>query len=445
LTFKLRTITRPNNAEEKPVFYFNPAYRKPNLAKFFDKNGKPRKWSGYLYVDAQGKKVEISISDMRVKSKEPEFRNLKFIEWIDEGEYYSELSNPAIETTLRKLMDIRYLVDYYTAKCPEGDLHNIVSGVCTKCDLGKLSQEAYYKKYRHRYQELISFDIERDNTLLDLLYLRKTVPAPPKLSQWVVTQEHILRWSKESKIDFHKINSVGLYWRCSLEDMKQAKCDPFANITEDDMKYRLSLLRSYYMFVVRTCNRIKYDSMAGFIDAELSNILNRYKNKLQGLGNKMPSIQQELVLLQIRQEEKKSVDVACNFAISSLANLLLQIKMIEPHDFALDLFNLLTNYIIRMETLSMKPPPYVRPSKAQKVKTVADLYASSDDEDNGTIRANGPDDFIEAFSDAEVQEKPFVPSEEIEDYQDQDADLFSFNDSDIIDVNNGNDDTENED
>lgn len=428
--FELFPLCRPTIIDPKPSFYYNPAYRKLNYAQYYDKSGKPRKWSKYVYENKAGKQVIIDASEIQTRSLKPDFAELTFVDWADEDDEYSSVVDTNIEEMVKIQFSIKCLYEYYSSRCPEGDLHEMnESNHCTKCSIGKLTREAYFKKYKTNYNELISEQSNSENKILMSMNTRTSLQQQPKLAKWSSTPDIILKWSKITQTEFSKLNAIGLYWRFMEDDIKSGKSDPLDNVTSDDNMQRLSILKSYYLFIVRFYNSIKYDPMVNLSDANLEEIFKKHKDKITGLAASLHTINSNIVFLQL--EIENDVEVACNFMLSTIANILLQIDTLPKYQaFGHDLCLYLTRRIITMEYMSTKPPPYSRAS-IKPVNPVVNQYDDTDDEVE--------DDMAEAFSDVEPAQQPIF-EEQSEDTPP--TDVFSFENSDITVANDGNDDGE---
>ncbi len=426
--FNLFPLIKPVVHDPKPAFYYSPIHRKLNYAQYYDNAGKPRKWNSYIYETPAGGTVVIPTADIIDRTKQPDFAGLKFVDWGFDNLRYSTIADPTVEEVVKVQFSTQCLYEYYNNRCPEGDLHVVDNDAhCTKCGMGKLSRDAYYKKYRGAYRNLIKQHSSMENNMLSSMNSRTKLPVQPKLSEWKITQDIVLRWSKTANIEFNRLNSIGLYWRCMEDDIVSGKCDPLDGVTDDDLMSRLNILKSYYLYIVRFYNSIKYDPMVNLTDADLEDIFKKHKDKISGLHSVMPAIKTDLVFLQVERET--SPGVACNFMLSTIANMLLQIESLAGYQaFGHDIFMYVTKKIIRMEYMSTKPPPYSR-SSIRPANPVVSQYDQSDDEVE--------DDMAEAFSDVEPAQAPII--EEVAEGENP-ADIFSFDNSDIAVANEGDDD-----
>ncbi len=430
--FRLFPLAMPDISKEKPASYYDPSNRKLNYAQYYDSTGKPRKWNTYIYETSKGKKVTIDAADIAARAKTPEFADLKFVDWGNtDGDRFSTVADSSIEDTVKMQFSVQCLFEYYNSRCPEGDLHVIEQNQCTRCKMGSVSREAYYKRYKHKYRELIVEQSAEENEMLASMNTRIVLPDQPKLAAWKSSADIILKWSKVSKIEFSKLNAIGMYWRCMEEEIASGKCDPLHNVTEDDQVYRVSALVAHYMYIVRLYGSIKYDAMVHMSDIDLGDVFTKHKDSIGGIHNVMPSINSDLVFLQIERELDVAVKV--NFILSTIANLLLQIEQLgspktdKYRAFGHDIFMFITNRIIKTELASTKPPPYNRAA----IKPTGQVINQYDDSDNEI-----DDDLTEAYD----ENGPPVNAPIAEEPDDGNTDIFSFGNSDIATANNGNDD-----
>jgi hypothetical protein len=416
--YRLFPLVKPPSVS-KPPMYYNAAYRKLNYAQYYDMNGKPRSWDSIIYVDPTGKKITIPIKDIGF---DPAFDSMTFYDWVDSttGDTYNEITNPAIEEKVKMRYSINCFYAYYTSRCPEdGNLHDMKDGVCIKCKYPTVAKDVYFLKYQKVYRELISTQSHDDNVVLNAINNRTKLKAPPRLNPWKISQDILLQWSKISRIEFRRINNIGLYWKCTEDDIESGKCDPLSSANDDDMRYRLLVLKSYYLYISRIYNSVKYDPMMHTYP-EYAELFRKHKTVLSKIQQTMPNINSDLIFAQVDQEAQ--IEVSCNFLLSSIGNLLLQIYK-QGDTFGKMLFDILTKKILRMEVMSTKPPPLSGIPKP--AAPVVNQYDDTDDEVD--------DSLSESFSDAG---KPM---------EDSDTDgegLFSFANSGIAELNDGNDDSD---
>lgn len=441
--FGIYPTVRPDTSREKPPDYYSPSYRPLNYAQYYTLDGNPREWNIFIYRNTRtGKIVRIPKADIVAWMVKPEFASLKLVDMGALGptgklETYETIQNPSVEEAVKKRYTITSMYIYYKDRCPIGDLHEMKASVCSKCKFGapSMTQDAYYRKYSNVYHDQIREETRDENRILQSIYRRPKLKQPPKIAPWKVTQDVILRWSKAVKIEFNKLYNIGFYWRCEEDYIRDETCDPSVGSTYDDSMYRLSVLKAYYNYVTRVYNSIKYDNMITHTNADLRDIFNKHKSVVRGLSGALPVLHNDLVWVQVDKEYLVDIDTACNFMLSSTANLLLHIDSLRAPHTAIghDIFVYLTNSILASEMASTRPPPYARLKQRAAAAAAAAVNQYDDTDDDAE------DDLVENFSDTETAE----PSIQAADNEGEDA--MSYNTSDITYSNDGNDNGDEED
>lgn len=105
-------------------FKNEPSYKVFNYSQYYDNSGKPIKWEVFIYED-NGKEIEVPVSDIESVMKKPEFQRWRFVDWgLRNGTRYMTCSDSSVEESVKVQVGVKFFLDYYTYRCPEGDLHS---------------------------------------------------------------------------------------------------------------------------------------------------------------------------------------------------------------------------------------------------------------------------------------------------------------------------------
>jgi hypothetical protein len=385
---------------------------KLDLASHFCPTGKQHTPGSYIYKTRSGKEVEYNSKEINewIKNKNTEklalFASLKL---VDEkcsnckkhirSATSNQRSDTSLNTMFNKIDDILAFYQYYSARCPEGDLHNIQSNVCSKCKLhtgvDRDTYDAYYNKYIGKFQKtelekqvlsIKSLDQAQDENIKSdrfatNLETGRTVP-------YKITLQKIAEWSQLAGVKYNIITNIGLTEGVKIEDIRLGRANPSkVEMSAGAYMTQSIKLKNYILQIVREYNMIMNHENIVDLPLYLKDIITAQKKvNIKDLHKSMPQFGTEFVALDTKYKYSIDAKSYANFLLEYLASMMVRIDSDSSKNYKLMakmLIQHFTKNIMQKDVLFSKAESVFN----KKSKNIVD------DEDNLTDNAISGDEY----------------------------------------------------
>jgi hypothetical protein len=399
-------MCRPYQFLVKDVLYAHPDAYKSNYNRsiFYNDNGQLRKYDKYLMSN----KKTYTIKEL----KELDWKTRKSIDFVD---WCSDQPRRSIKPTKVNLDEVfesigksKGFYEYYTNKCPEGEVHEFKEGICTKCKLKSGEQDtAYFKKYIGTFNKYLKIREQHLSTIIsEMLYSSKESKQKDKGEQkgkFKYDEASILEWSRFVKRPFGALMNLGFSEGQQYDNILKEKINPAYSATEQQNKNRLPKLHSHLSTLMADYNAIRTFEILDTLPLAYKSIV-KQKIKLPDLFDAIGDIDKDFRACKLKQTYK----ISCNFVLSTIAKIIKIVNGFEPK-----LAIAMTDILLDREKTMSKPSPF-------KIKVEKGEYSSSTE-----------------ASEAGTPVSEITVSEDEERIQ---GDEYSLENTGIVDVNDGNDD-----
>jgi hypothetical protein len=178
-------------------------------------------------------------------------------------------SDVGMKTMFKTIDDLDAFYRYYDTRCPEGDLHNIVSGKCGKCGMptGKIdtrnkASRAFFTKYKKTFQAVEQE--RRDHSASMLREMQAVRPegfkkvTPPKHTQ---ATKALAELARLTGVKYNVVLNLGLTEGVKFPDIEEGRVNPSKSLDpiRDRRRYlsQAYKLRAHILEIVRDYNRLK--------------------------------------------------------------------------------------------------------------------------------------------------------------------------------------------
>lgn len=410
-----------------------------DLQKIYRKNGSLHEWDIFVFKSNNG-------------SNKREFTQAELTEYLNSGknihkthflydkkdsvtgEYLSSVKNYSADIIKNRkiLYDIIGFFTYYENRCPVTDLHSMENGVCKKCGIvnsgrikwaatkeGKKYYDKYYRIFLQDKKDLSSLD---ETQLADVV---KNIRSEPKVGKKKLCKLHketlILEWSRKIKAPFNALLNLGLSNDIKYDKIYKNQINPSKTASNDEFKVQAERLNIYYRDFLFNYYLIKNYRSIHDLPETLMELIKKNTTNVKNLQNSIPNLYDNEYLetyyayLYSGQSYKNAAMYVLNIIAQSMLKILNVGKPFTK--FAQALVEHFTKVMIYNDKLYSLPDPFKYVVDKQSEKK--DSYASTDEDDEYEMSAESED-------------------EEFSDMDDAD-DEFSLENSDILEVNRGED------
>jgi len=334
---------------------------KLDLAKHYCSNGHQHVPGSFIYKTKGGKEVELTnkeingwISDKNL-SKLAELTTMKL---IDEkcklckkhirSSTSDKTSGKSLENIFAKLDDIIAFYQYYTTRCPEGDLHDIKNNVCAKCkiktDIPHDTEDAYYKKHISKFKK-----IEREKQALSLQSLKQaheendesrkyaSTVVLNKTANYKFTQQKIAEWSQLAGVKYNILANIGLTEGVAMEDIQSSRINPSKTELSPGAYMTQSIkIKNYILQILRDYNMLmNHENIVG-LPLYLKEILTAQKKvDIKGLHKSMPQVTDAFMVLDNKYKYTLKPKLYANFLLEYLAGIMVEIDQVSTKQYKL--------------------------------------------------------------------------------------------------------------
>ncbi len=171
-----------------------------------------------------------------------------------------ELSNDKIAAALAKARRMDNFFKYYEYRCPgnsQTHLHTFADGICTRCELGKLSRDAYFDKYASAWD---AANVE--NTPVVTITAPVVAPIAEPTTEttpivaYVFNYNVVVELADRLKVNHRLISALGAVERVEYKDVESGAFTP----PEAQGRYepRIFLLDTYVKNILMEYNQLRH-------------------------------------------------------------------------------------------------------------------------------------------------------------------------------------------
>ncbi|MCK4967725.1 MAG: hypothetical protein KAS12_01605 [Candidatus Aenigmarchaeota archaeon] len=402
----------------RPIYFFNMASNRQwnpsimtnlDISKYYDNHGKSQIWDLFVYSDAPIAKADPAIAkaDLAItniyllsradiiditlekhKIKYDSFRDMKLIDMKSSisGVYKSESQ---LTSEPKQIVDILHnkeikknFFEYYSNRCPEGGLHDIIitpnepEGKCKKCNFISKTDK-FYNKYITKYENK---NFENAAILIN------------KLNQFTAPKELIIRkkidWKYDESIIERLANMLKIHIKY-IKNLANVEGKEYSDVENDTIKQeyhktRVNNLDTYIKYIFAQYYSLKNMNKAQSPPAALKNIF----SKIKGYAIVHTEYNTMINTVKINFTTKDQI----LFIIEHICRVLLGISLAGGEVFA----KYILNHFIFSDKLTSKPG---------RNKLSAILSMSMDDMADGTksdMRDDKGGNLYEDFNDVDI-------------------------------------------
>ncbi len=281
---------------------------------------------------------------------------------VDKTKFYS---------MLKKKNNITAFYEYYTVRCPEGDLHEYnKDNECKKCgidtnqlqtSLKKGEQDSYYTKYITKFKEIEK--IQQKITIESLQDISNEIESSKKEKQsdnkteYKETFNSIAEWSQLLNVKYNTLINIGLTEQNKFSDINEGKINPSKN-TGWSQAMRVKM---YILEIIREYNSILNYKFTTYLNPEVKKIIDMYrKDNINFDLSTMYQVDPNYLKLENKYRYSLPIELLVNFNLDYLARLIINISKNVDNKykgFAKSLAEYFTNKIVDEEILFSKPTP----------------------------------------------------------------------------------------
>ena len=389
---------------------------KINLAEHYCPNGEFHKADAYEYDT-----TEYKISDIISMLKEKDNKVLSLHNFKNKrcgkcsnliyDNKYDDKQHKNLHNIFKKRMNITAFYQYYDARCPKGDLHNITNGICEKCGFktedavkireGKLTTE-YYDKFSDKFAEI---EKEKNNLMIKKIKEHQKVNTVIKqeTNTYDNTLKSIAEFSQLTGINYNLTINIGMTEGYKYDEIAQSKVNPIKELAVVDpqiYKTHALKIRNYIIQILRLYNTfINHENIE--VSLEFKEILaEQRKIELKNISENMPKFN----FIELDNKYKNiSSELYANFLLNYLCDIFVRISK-ETKDKYKTSGKLLIKYFIDLlvtqEKMFSKPEPIIRDISITK------LESDSEDENgvSGDEFHSDTEKSAEEFEDDQIEE-----------------------------------------
>lgn len=338
-----------------------------NLTQHYCPNGDQHITGKYVFSDnnktIEADKDEINkwLSD-NDKQKLSQLNNMRLVnercklcnKLIRTGE--QEKKGVTLSSMFKKIDDVLAFYQYYTTRCPKGDLHDIKDNICVKCKLDTSKENNKADEYYNRFVgEFKKIEREKQKLSIDSLkQAQKALGVKHKdnfnAPEYKYSLYKIAEWSKLSDVKYNTLVNLGLFEKYKFEEIDNGRKNPSKDIEQDvnnpDHKIRSMHIRNYIYKIIREYNSILHGSIdIHDIPLKLRDLLKTNKSDLQTIIKGMSKIKTNFNELDDEYKYTLSKSHYANFLLNVLCDLIIDMKKQKV------LIKYFTNYIIDQEKI----------------------------------------------------------------------------------------------
>uniref|UniRef100_A0A6C0LJG5 Uncharacterized protein n=1 Tax=viral metagenome TaxID=1070528 RepID=A0A6C0LJG5_9ZZZZ len=242
--YKIATVTLDATKKYKPRTYSTDT----NITCIYNENGELHKWDILIYSD--GSSVRIGTGNLK------EYKQIVDYKDSSTDILRSDTNKLNVDKTMKayiKNNQKKVFFNFFLIKCPEGDIHNFLSGrKCSKCGLieGEINNE-YYKKYYDTFLE----EIEKSKETISPLNETEIKIDNFITRKWTKNERSKIELSKIINVPITVFDSIGaMEYRTVNEVMTGAKRP---DLPQTRYNTQILLILSHYYSIVGFYNHIK--------------------------------------------------------------------------------------------------------------------------------------------------------------------------------------------
>lgn len=395
---------------------------KLELASHYCPNGKQHNNQSFVYKTPAGKTVELTTKEI---NKWITSNNVEKLAWFSTIKLIDEkcsnckkhvrfarskqTRDKTLITTFTEIDDILAFYQYYTTRCPVGDLHDIVSNVCKKCKINTThphdTADAYYTKYIGKFKQ-----IEREKQALAIQSLKQALDENnasntytksidfKTTTSYKSTMQKIAEWSQLAGVKYNIIANIGLNEGVKMADIKASRVNPSKNdLSSGAYMTQAIKIKSYILQILRDYSMLmNHENIVG-LPLYLKEILAaQSKVQIKDLHKSMPQVTDEFIKLDEKYRYTLPHKSYANFLLEYLAGLMVSINNDSAKQYKLMAKMLITNFtknILKQDNLFSKAE-----SIFSKKKAIIDA------EDNLTDEAVSGDEYTGYKTDESIGE-----------------------------------------
>lgn len=370
-----------------------------NINRFYCPSGEKHKVGSFVYRN-NGKEVEFKKSDITDMVKSGKITEIYDLEYVGEkcekcdqiletiDTYDPNAKNSKFDTMLTKKNDIAAFYEYYTVRCPEGDLHEYKGDICVKCKFNSKETEAakknvkntdpYFTKYITKFKEIEKIQnklaIESLNQIITSLddsekydLSKYSTKDKTDTSDYIETFNNIAEWSQLFGIKYNILINIGLIEQYKFAEIAENKINP----SREEYNYvQVMRVKMYIFETVREYNNILNYQYSSKVPLAIKALIDEQKKTNFNFSTKeLYQLPDDYLKLDDRYRRELDLKLYINFNLDYLARLILNISKNNNQKYksiAHSLGEHFTTKIMNEEVMFSKPKPLVRKSSGEE-------------------------------------------------------------------------------
>ncbi len=360
---------------------------------FYCANGEFHEVGAMVYTLPGGKSVEYSSKDITRLYNEDKKDMIAEIHDAEVTDFRCKKCKMLYSETLPLSDEAKHAADihntffsYYEIRCPEGDLHLLKDGVCSKCGRKENdAAESYFKKYFKKYASVTKKIEEiRQHHMNRISHENKradTFAVKPVVFEMKYTLEKTAELSKQLEVAYNLLCNIGLFEGYKYKEIESGKKNPSKEYEQGNPRYKCCYNRrlDYVMQVNRIFCSIKNHSKIAELPPILTAFLKENTMTVDTLAGKIGDIE-------LAPIEPTMVNVTNDFYL--VANILLERladDILQIHKKSSVLAGFFCQHILSQEkmlslaTPILYLPPELRPDSGGESESETDGAVSGED------------------------------------------------------------------
>ena len=229
------------------------------VSMLYDVDGKLLKWDRIIT-----NKGEFDIGKLGDFKESADYEKLQILDYVCSrtGTRKSKINEAEVLKELKTIDELESFFNYYTFKCPVGDIHKWSTkddNICEKCkihaDYFANKDKGFYNKWENVYKKDREKDVTKSGNFHHIY--NKPIPAKQKPLEYNLQSNAINKIANFANIDINLLANLGLTESYSFDDIINKKINPIESETE--FTNRALKLIDYYDMVIRLNNQLKFN------------------------------------------------------------------------------------------------------------------------------------------------------------------------------------------